>query len=162
MAYGILIYVFALAGLSSGDGLPNEPYTTGASRVRCDPHETARLFQRIESTAQGPERTRYLESLASYVGTTSPECISERDIAVLAHVLSDDGEDDRIYAASIIGRMGSRGRLALPALQRELSQRPCEGSGINSAAIVRQTIEYLGSHPLTPRCFLNPFSHSPY
>jgi hypothetical protein len=114
---------------------------------RCAALEVSSALRSIASLDPGTEKYEKAEDLAVRLIEVGPGCLSDSDVELLSLQLRDDDDWVRSWAAGLLGDAGDAGRVALPALERALAERPCEDKRMASAAAIRLAIRRLGENP---------------
>lgn len=96
-------------------------------------------------------RNRLVVELAQWVRKHS-EQVSRADIDALAFQMGDADDGVRLWTAGALGSLGARAGSAVPILQEDLRDRPCDFRPATSAGAIRLALVRIGVQPTYAPC----------
>lgn len=116
-------------------------------------YDITSMVMKIRTESDNRYRYELSKALAEKVAATNPDKIGDAQIDDIVGLLGDADDSVRYWAALALGQIGPRANRAVPALERALRDRECEGyptephivRSITSADGIRTALEKIGA-----------------
>lgn len=115
-------------------------------------HSLSIELRNLQADKNSVSRSEAAGALAARLREIGPAAVSDSDMGLLCALLQSRDDALRFWGAVMIGDLGPRGKVAIPALKRALTDHPCSNKSVTSADAIRVALRKIGDQSTAPRC----------